>query len=95
LAIDHTDAYYDQDHKNSLNQWVIKLKSANPGDLGQFIYEGNEIYLENRDNLRITEWLPGKLIVNYSHVHDNPYTTTTKDGAYSDASQGIITIEKV
>ncbi len=94
LTIDDTDAYYDEDHKNSLNQWVIKLKSAAPGDLGQFIYDGNEIYLENRDNVRVTEWLPGKLIVNYSAVEDNPYTTTTEDGQYADPSQGIITIVK-
>lgn len=94
LTVDDGDCYYDKDHKNSLNQWVIKLATGDPGDLGQFIYDRNQIYLENRDNIRLTEWLPGKLIVNYSEVASNPYTTTTEDADYADPTKGIITIIK-
>ena len=94
LTIDYDDAYFAEDQKNSWNQWVIKLASANPGDLGQLIYDGDEIYLENRDNVAMKNWLPGKLMVNYSNVYDSVYITTTDDDSYTDKSKGIITIEK-
>lgn len=93
LSIDQDDAYYDKDNKDSLNQWVIKLVSGQPGDLGQFIYDGNEIVLENRDNTYAADWLPGKLIVANSAEY-NPYTTTTPDADYADSTQGVIVIEK-
>lgn len=93
LFVDNSDAYYSQDSKDSRNQWVIKLASASPGDLGQLIYSGNQIFLENRDNVRLTQWLPGKLVPKATGSGDQ-YTTTTKDADYANNRIGVIVIEK-